>query len=129
MIDYSLGRIAEVTGGRLIGDPDVVINGIELDSRKVKNENIFVPIKGERVDGHDFVKDLFENGLKASFWQADHLEHPEGNLIIVDDVVAAISKLARNYRDDINAKIIGVTGSSGKTSTKDMIASVLSVRY
>lgn len=129
MIDYSLGRIAEVTGGRLIGDPDVVINGIELDSRKVNNENLFVPIKGERVDGHGFVKGLFENGLKASFWQADHLEYPEGNLIIVDDVVAAISKLARNYRDDINAKIIGVTGSSGKTSTKDMIASVLSVRY
>lgn len=129
MIDYSLGRIAEVTGGQLIGDPEIRINGIEIDSRKAENDNLFVPIKGERVDGHDFVKGLFEKGLKASLWQKDHEDYPQGNLIIVDDVVSAIQKLARNYRDDIKAKIIGVTGSSGKTSTKDMIASVLSVKY
>ena len=129
MVDYSIGKISEIVHGRLQGDPEVVIHGVITDSRKLTSDELFVPIKGERFDGHDFVKGLFEKGLKASFWLSDHQELPEGNLIIVDNVERALQQLSTYWRYDIKAKIIGVTGSSGKTSTKDIIASVLSVKY
>ncbi len=129
MFDFSLGSIAEITHGKLIGDPQITVNGVEIDSRRTGVDQLFVPIKGERVDGHDFVRELFEKGVKASLWQSDHEDVPDGNVVIVDDVVTAIQLLARSYRDTLKTKIIGVTGSSGKTSTKDIIDSVLSVRY
>lgn len=129
MVDYSIGKISEIVHGRLQGDPEVVIHGVITDSRKLTSDELFVPIKGERFDGHDFVRGLFEKGLKASFWQNDHKERPEGNLIIVDNVERALQQLSTYWRYDIKAKVIGVTGSSGKTSTKDIIASVLSVKY
>ena len=129
MVDYSIGKISEIVNGTLQGDPEVTINGVITDSRRFTSDELFVPIKGERVDGHDFVQGLFEKGLKASFWQKDHEKLPEGNLIIVENVEKALQKLSAYWRKDIKAKVIGVTGSAGKTSTKDIISSVLSVKY
>ena len=130
MINYSLSEICEIVGGKLIGDGSVVVNGMQYDSRLMKDNMIFAPFKGEKIDGHQFVKPLFEKNIKASFWQSDcPLEKPQGNLIVVDNVLEAIAKLAKFYRESLAIKIVGVTGSSGKTSTKDIIASVLAQKY
>lgn len=130
MINYSLEKIAQIVGGKLIGDGSQIIRGVNCDSRLLKEDQMFAPFKGANTDGHLFVADLFTKGIKASFWQKDSkIEKPKGNLIVVDDVLKALQILARYYRMSLNCKFIGITGSSGKTSTKDIIAAVLSSKY
>ncbi|MGI6608394.1 MAG: UDP-N-acetylmuramoyl-tripeptide--D-alanyl-D-alanine ligase [Erysipelotrichaceae bacterium] len=130
MINYSLEKIAQIVNGELIGDGSQIIRGVHYDSRLLKEDQMFAPFKGANTDGHLFVGDLFSKGIKASFWQRDcQLEKPEGNLIIVDDVLVALQTLARYYRMSLDCRFIGITGSSGKTSTKDIVAAVLAVKY
>ena len=130
MINYTLREIAEITAGELAGDPEIRISGVAFDSRYVVAGNMFVPIIGEKVDGHSFVSTLFDQGIAASLWSSTtEVEKPEGNLIIVDDVVSALQKLAKHYRRQLTNHFVGVTGSSGKTGTKDIIAAMLSAGY
>jgi len=130
MINYSLERIAQVCDGEVIGDKSCTINGIQIDSRLVKDGMMFAPIIGEKVNGHSFVAQLLsEKKISASFWQKDQPNIPKGNVVIVDDVIKAMQKLAENYRDTMKTQFIGVTGSVGKTSTKDLLAAVLKVKY
>ncbi|MBR2701523.1 MAG: UDP-N-acetylmuramoyl-tripeptide--D-alanyl-D-alanine ligase, partial [Erysipelotrichaceae bacterium] len=63
MVKYTIGKIAEIVQGTLIGDPETEVEGVAIDSRLIKDNELFVPIKGERVDGHNFVKGLFEKGI------------------------------------------------------------------
>lgn len=105
--------------------PDVEITGVCFDSRKAKNGDLFFPLKGER-DGHDFIESAISNGASATIWQNDHkIENKDIPYVIVDDVMAAFDQLAKYYLNKVNPKVIAVTGSNGKTTTKDMIASVL----
>lgn len=105
--------------------PDVQITGVCFDSRKAKDGDLFFPIKGER-DGHDFIESAIANGASASIWQKDHpIENHDIPYVVVDDVMAAFDQLAKYYLNKVNPKVIAVTGSNGKTTTKDMIASVL----
>jgi len=130
MINYTLKQIAEITGGQLIGDGNVVVRGVQYDSRLMQKGQMFAPFVGERMDGHSFVKDLFEKGIEASLWSKGSLvEKPQGNLVVVDDVLVALQTIAEHYRDSLNVTFVGVTGSSGKTSTKDIVAAVLSAKY
>ncbi|MBQ1341032.1 MAG: UDP-N-acetylmuramoyl-tripeptide--D-alanyl-D-alanine ligase [Erysipelotrichaceae bacterium] len=130
MVKYTIGKIAEIVNGTLIGDPATEVEGVAIDSRLIKDNELFVPIKGERVDGHTFVEGLFDKGIKVSFWQEGTEGMPEnGSIILVKDNLKALQKLAAQYRKDLGIRIVGVTGSSGKTSTKDLIASVLAQKY
>ena len=130
MKSYSLKKIAEIVDGKLIGNPDITVDGAAIDSRLIKDNELFVPIIGERVDGHTFVKDLFAKGIKASFWQQGIDNMPDnGSVIVVKDNLKALQKLAAYYRKDLGIQIVGITGSSGKTSTKDLVASVLKEKY
>ena len=126
---YTLGQIAQIVNGKLTGDPDITVEGVAIDSRLIKDNELFVPVIGERVDGHSFVAQLFEKGIKGSFWQEGIEGMPEGNIIVVDNTIAALQKLAARYRQDLGIPIVGITGSSGKTSTKDLVASVLAQKY
>ena len=129
-MNYTLKEIASIVGGRVIGNEHTVVNGISYDSRVIQKKQMFTPFVGEKVDGHKFVADLFAQGIEASFWQEDcSLELPLGNLVIVKDVLKAIQTLAGYYRRQCSIPFIGVTGSSGKTSTKDIIAAMLSAKY
>ncbi len=123
MIAMSLGEIAQTVGGTLHGaDPDTVVGGtVEFDSRKVVTGSIFVAFVGENVDGHQFVPAALAAGAAASIVSAA----AEGPRIEVADVLVAMTELARASAQRLNATVIGVTGSSGKTSTKDLIAHVL----
>ncbi|MBO4538381.1 MAG: UDP-N-acetylmuramoyl-tripeptide--D-alanyl-D-alanine ligase, partial [Erysipelotrichaceae bacterium] len=130
MISYDLKKISETVNGTLLGDPEVRIKGVHFDSRAAREGMLFAPIIGEKVDGHSFVADLLKKGIAASFWQKDDpLPVPEGNIIIVDDVQTALQALAADYRRTLSCHFIGVTGSSGKTSTKDIVSSVVSRKY
>ncbi|MDQ2797205.1 MAG: UDP-N-acetylmuramoyl-tripeptide--D-alanyl-D-alanine ligase [Actinomycetota bacterium] len=125
MIELSLGEIAEIVGGRLRGaDPQTRVTGsIEFDSRNIRAGGMFLALAGVRVDGHDFVDVAARQGAVASI-----VTRPvDGPSIEVSDAFAALAALAAAVvRRLPDVTVIGVTGSSGKTSTKDLIAQVLS---
>jgi len=109
---------------------DVQINGVTIDSRKIEVGQLFIPFKGERTDGHQYVEDAIKRGAAAAFWQKDVPNPPENlPLIFVDDSLTAIQALAKSYLQQLSVKVVGITGSNGKTSTKDMTTSLLSLKY
>lgn len=109
---------------------DTLVSGISIDSRKIEKGNIFVPFKGEKTDGHKFVEGAIKDGAAAAFWQKDVPNPPQGlPLLIVEDCLAALQELARSYRNQLGVKVVGITGSNGKTTTKDMAASLFSLKY
>lgn len=109
---------------------DVQISGVTIDTRKINPGNLFVPFKGEHVDGHQFVEDALKNGASAALWQKDVPNPPKDlPIIVVEDTLVALQELARSYRSELNVKVVGITGSNGKTTTKDMTANLLSLQY
>ncbi len=130
MKDMTLGNIAMCCGGTYFGDEglkDTEVTGIAIDSRKVKQGGLFIPIRGERVDGHSFIPKVMEAGALACLSEetrTDALPY-----ILVDSTKEALKKIAAFYRQSLDIKVVGITGSVGKTSTKEMIASVLKEKY
>ena len=104
------------------------IQGVAIDSRKIKPGYLFVPIKGAKVDGHTFIPQVMENGALVTL--AEHpLEDGPHPYILVDSCEQALKDIAAFYRNALDIKVVGITGSVGKTSTKETIASVLSQKY
>ncbi len=131
MKNMTLKNIAEACGGTYMGAKEqlnVNIQGIVIDSRLVEPGFLFVPIRGENVDGHRFISDVFAKGA-AAVLSEEELEHPAGPYILVASCQQALKDLAFFYRQSLNIKVVGITGSVGKTSTKEMIASVLKQKY
>jgi UDP-N-acetylmuramoyl-tripeptide--D-alanyl-D-alanine ligase len=127
VIALSLAEIAAATGGQVDGvDPGLLVDGpVVVDSRQVTPGALFVAVPGERVDGHDFAAGAVAAGAKAVL-----ATRPVGvPAVVVDDTVEALGALAgvvvRRLADEDGLVVVGVTGSQGKTSTKDLIASVL----
>ena len=103
------------------------VTGVCIDSRNVQAGDLFVPFRGEQVNGHKFVKGAFEQGAVAALWLKDEPNPPaDVPLLFVDDAELALQQMARSYRNELSCTVIGVTGSNGKTSTKDLLAGVLS---
>jgi len=123
--------ICEVVKGVWVsGEPDKVFSGISTDSRKIVPGDLFIPIKGENFDGHDYLPNAMSRGAVGIFTRPgvnlDFLQfRKELAVIQVDDPKYAMGELARFYRTRFPVKVIGVTGSNGKTSTKEMIAAIL----
>lgn len=129
MKELTLAQIAEACGGTLIGGNEAkeyTVTGVEIDSRRVKPGDLFVAIPGEKVDGHKFIPDVLKKGAYALSQQSLDVD---GAYILVEDTVTAMKRLARFYRNSLDIKVVGITGSVGKTSTKEMIASVLGKKF
>lgn len=106
---------------------DVVIEGVSIDSRTVKKGDLFIPFRGEQVNGHKYVESAIQQGAAAALWMKDEPNPPQSvPLLFVDHPEVALQEIARAYRDTLTCKVIGITGSNGKTSTKDLVASILS---
>lgn len=109
---------------------DISIKGVCIDSRQIEAGQLFVPIIGERFNGHKFVKEAIKRGAVAAIWNKNEpIPNIEIPIILVDDTLTAIQQLAKSYRQQLNVEIIGITGSNGKTSTKDILASLLQTQY
>ncbi len=131
MKKLTLENIAKCTGGTYVGDVGLLqneITGVEKDSRLIKKGFLYLPFVGAKVDGHDFIPQVFEKGALATLSEKE-LENPAGPYILVASVAQALKDLAEFYRNTLDCKIIGISGSVGKTSTKEMIASVLAEKY
>lgn len=100
------------------------INGIAIDSRKVNPGNIFVAIHGQRFDGHQFIGDAVANGAVAVVCSR-HIDDINVEQLVVDDTAQALADIATYYRQQLSCGVIGLTGSNGKTTVKEMISSIL----
>lgn len=131
MKNMTLENIEKACGGRYIGteaEKKTEVLGVVIDSRQVESGYLFVAIPGEKVDGHKFIPDVFAKGA-AAVLSEQQLENPAGPYILVESTTKALRDLAEYYRKSLDIKVVGITGSVGKTSTKEMIASVLSEKY
>ena len=123
MKPVTLETAVRVTGGVLISDSsDAVITGVVRDNREVRLGLLFVCIPGARVDGHDYAPAAFAAGASAVLAQKP-LPEAGGPVILVENTRKALIDLARWYRSQLTIPVIGVTGSVGKTTAKEMIAS------
>ena len=131
MKNMTLQNIANACDGQLVcktGEESINIKGAVLDSRLVEEGFLFFATKGERVDGHSFIAQVAQK--KAACVVCEKApEDVEIPYILVEDSFVALKKVATFYRENLTIPIVGITGSVGKTSTKEMISSVLSTRY
>ncbi|WP_075619266.1 UDP-N-acetylmuramoyl-tripeptide--D-alanyl-D-alanine ligase [Paenisporosarcina indica] len=105
---------------------DVMVTGVSINTKTIEPGDLFIPFKGEKVNGHQYVAQAFEKGAAAALWQRDEPNPPQNvPLLVVEDSEKALQQMARTYRNEHNATFIGITGSNGKTSTKDLVAGVL----
>ena len=137
MKNLTLKKISEICNGKLYADKsieNIEISSITTDSRKVENDCMFVAIKGERVDGNKFVNGAYEDGaivcLSEDEPDKNSINISEKNgYIVVKSCFQALKDIAEYYREVMNTKIVGITGSVGKTSTKEMLAAVMSEKF
>jgi len=124
MPDFVMSMILSATKGRLVGGPaPEMLHGVSTDSRTIARGALFVALKGENFDGHEFVAQAFAHGAGAAL-VAREVE-AAGALVIVADTLIALGALAKAHRAAQAAKVLAITGSTGKTTTKEMIASIL----
>lgn len=126
----NVDEIVKATGGKLIcGRGDFVVSEIVTDSRKAGANMLFVPIAGENNDGHDFIGSAFENGADVVITHRDIPPAAGKNIVRVADTRIALGDIAAYYKAKYNLPTVAVTGSVGKTTTKDMISAVLAMKY
>jgi UDP-N-acetylmuramoyl-tripeptide--D-alanyl-D-alanine ligase len=128
---FRVEELIEATGGYLLaGNGDLLIKGVSTDTRSLKDNEAFLCLRGENFDGHDFIKQAIKKGCRCVIAGKDISEYPRPvTFIRVKDTLRALGDIARFHRRRFDIPIIAVTGSNGKTTTKDMISWVLSAKY
>jgi len=130
MMNISLEKVAEAVHGKLCKASfanKLFISGVSIDTRDNLEEKLFVPLKGTNVDGHDFLEDAYNKGADCVLTEKElDIDKP---YILVNSTFQALKDFARYYRSLFDIPVIGITGSVGKTTTKDLTASILSQKY
>lgn len=128
-------KIAGFAGGKLIGPEDNFAEEVVTDSRKVDSKSIFIGLKGENSDGNDFAEAAYENGCRMFMLSSDAVisalteAHSDAAVIVVEDTLKGMHQFAKNLIEDAEIYRIAVTGSTGKTSTKEMLKCIFKSRY
>ncbi|MCH5297541.1 MAG: UDP-N-acetylmuramoyl-tripeptide--D-alanyl-D-alanine ligase [Ruminococcus sp.] len=131
MKNFTLEEIASACGGKYVGDKALsqsTITSVERDSRQIKEGSLFLAIKGERVDGHDFIEKCYDAGAICAICETAP-KNPTKPYILVDSTLEAVKLIAKEYRNKFDIPVVGISGSVGKTSTKEMLYAVLSQKY
>ncbi|MFA5780190.1 MAG: UDP-N-acetylmuramoyl-tripeptide--D-alanyl-D-alanine ligase [Elusimicrobiota bacterium] len=121
-----ISKIADMINGHLSINKEIYVTGVSIDSRTTKKGDIFFAIKGENLDGHNFVNNAISKGAAAIVVSERVTLIRKLPAIYVKDTTKALQDFAKHYRNMFNVKVIGITGSNGKTTTKDILTSVLS---
>lgn len=132
MIKRKLKEIQDMIKSQSLNNKynDTYIKGVSTDTRTIKKGQLYVPIIGENFDGHNFIEKAIENGAIAALWDKKHpVPEIDFPFLLVDDTLKGIQKLSKKYRDELDIKVVGITGSNGKTSTKDILSSILKTKY
>jgi UDP-N-acetylmuramoyl-tripeptide--D-alanyl-D-alanine ligase len=126
---FTLGDIAAATGGRLIGEAEGEVVGISTDSRSIQADELFVPLRGSSFDGHDYLAAVAAQGVGAALaeesWLAGNPLPEALTCIAVGDTLRALGDLAASFRRRYGIPLVGITGSNGKTTCKEMLATIL----
>ncbi len=131
MKPFTLAEIAAACGGTYVGDEALktaCVTSVERDSRQIKQGSLFLAIPGERVDGHDFIEKCFDSGAVCAICEKAP-ENASKPYILVPSTLQAVKKIGRAYREKFDIPVVGVSGSVGKTSTKEMLYAVLSQKF
>lgn len=132
MKNMTLENIAEACGGKLcnaaMAKGYTEAKQIVIDSRQIGEGDVFIATRGARVDGHSFISNVFEKGALGVVCEEEPC-NPKGPYILVEDSFEALRRIAEYYRRQLSVKVVGITGSVGKTSTKEFIAGVLEEKY
>ena len=131
MKPFTLAEIAAACGGTYVGDEalkSACITSVERDSRQIKEGSLFLAIPGERVDGHDFIEKCFDSGAVCAICEKAP-KNASKPYILVPSTLQAVKKIGRAYREKFDIPVVGVSGSVGKTSTKEMLYAVLSQKF
>lgn len=127
---FSKEELIKITGANVIQDKGTASKyKISTDTRTISSENIYLPLKGENFDGENFIKNAIENGAKAYFTASNSICDDADLILGVKDTKDAYIKIANYYRKKINPITVGITGSAGKTTTKEMVYSVLNHNF
>lgn len=132
MIKRNLKKIQEMCNGHGLNveDENLLVEGVSTDSRKIYSNQLFIPLVGDNFNGHGFLDMAINNGAIASLWnESEPLPNVDFPIILVKDTLVGLQTLAKSYRQELDTKVIGITGSNGKTSTKDILASLLKTQY
>lgn len=122
---FDLEHIARITGGSLSAQgKNCLISGISTDSRNINRGDLFVPLRGERFDGHDYLSQAIKNGASACLSEEVVAGLPVP-FVRVDDTLRALGDLAAAYRMQLRGPLVAITGSAGKTTTKEMLAAIM----
>ena len=125
MNKLSLAEVAQVTGAEVNSDAEIFFEGVSTDSRKISTGELFVALKGENCNGESFAKDALKKGAAAVLVSKIAKRLPEGVVLKVDDTLEAYRQIAGAWRNRFNIPVVAVTGSNGKTTTKDLTAAAL----
>ena len=127
MAKFTLQQVADACGGQVAPEfAAVAVNGVCSDSRKLRQGQLFIALKGARFDGHDYIPEAIKAGAAGAI---SAREMPGLPVVVVPDTLRALGDLARFYRQSLEIKVIGITGSVGKTTTKEMIAGILETAF
>ena len=134
MENITLKEIIDISKGKLIyGNLDEVIESVSTDSKNINKNDIFIGIKGEKVDGSKFYLDALNSGAKGAIINSNSVDNikeiPNKFVLEVDDSIKCLQQIAKLKREKSNVIVVAITGSVGKTSTKDMVADVLGLKY
>jgi len=128
MEPLKVSEIVAATGGRLVQGEDGVVTGISIDTRTLKPGDLYVAIRGKRLDGHEFIPQALERGAMGAVRDA-HAQAQAGVVVEVGNTTEALGRIAAYYRGRLEVKVVAVTGSNGKTTTKEMLAAILNTRF
>jgi len=128
MIDIPLSKVAFITHGELIGE-DTLISSVSTNSKEMDQHGLFIALRGERFDGHDFLASAIEQGAIAALVEKKGNDDNNISYVIVDDTRKAMGMLAAWVHEQCKIPTVAITGSCGKTTVKEMIFSILSRRY
>ncbi|WP_017549587.1 UDP-N-acetylmuramoyl-tripeptide--D-alanyl-D-alanine ligase [Salinicoccus carnicancri] len=133
MIEVTIGEIAEFCNGKPNKAAEAIKNekvkGVSIDTRTIEKGNLFIPFLGENADGHRFIDDAFGKGASLSLTEHEIDEGDPRPLIRVEDGLDALQTIAREHLHTVEPKVIAITGSNGKTTTKDMLECLLAPHY
>jgi UDP-N-acetylmuramoyl-tripeptide--D-alanyl-D-alanine ligase len=118
-------QLAEMTGGEIVQGADIATDSVVIDSREVKPDSVFVAIKGDRLDGHQFIPQALAIARGAVVSRVPENVPPEKGIVRVTDTTIALQNLARSIRERYPFTLVAITGSAGKTTTKEMIATLV----
>lgn len=132
-IRLNIEDLFELSGSEIFNPDDFIDTAfVSIDSRNIKKNSIFIAIKGEKFDGHSFINEAVQNGASTVIINRSNYKKYKNlnqTIVTVEDTVKTLGELAARWRNKLNAKVISITGSNGKTSTKDMLFDILSTKF